>query len=147
MPRGGRRRRGRRPASSPPVEQKASQGRGRRSRGPRGPRLTVDAALAAMSSRPKTLQTLPEDGTVLEELIENMQTEYGTPTTPQEYRLIIKFPTEEEVRPAPQRSEVASPAVPGSPSKRRRRRRRRSGGDSEAPGPQDGSAPVDTAQG
>lgn len=49
-----------------------------------------------MRSIPTQLQTLPPDGTVLEELIGAMQSEYGAPTTPQEYRLIIKVPAPEE---------------------------------------------------
>lgn len=38
------------------------------------------------------VKTLAPDGLVLEELISTMQSEYGTPSTPQEYRLIVKVP-------------------------------------------------------
>lgn len=94
-----------------------------------------------MRSLPTRLQTLPPDGTVLEELIGSMQSEYGTPTTPQEYRLIIKVPAAEEgTDPA---LEVVTEAVEAKtvvphevqdahdrqrPSRRRRRGRRRSPG-------------------
>lgn len=90
-----------------------------------------------MRSIPTQLQTLPPDGTVLEELIGAMQSEYGTPTTPQEYRLIIKVPAPEEVTdpaleapPEVARAEVkvAPPeqeVVPRTPRPTRRRRRGR----------------------
>jgi hypothetical protein len=85
------------------------------------------------------LQTLPPDGTVLEELIGAMQSEYGVPTTPQEYRLIIKVPAPEEptdpaleAKPAAAGSEPETDeeleAVPRQRSGRRRRRGRRRGG-------------------
>jgi hypothetical protein len=49
-----------------------------------------------MDARPKRLRTLPPDGLILEELISEMQTNHGTPATPQEYRLIIRTPPAEE---------------------------------------------------
>lgn len=64
-----------------------------------------------------------------------MQTEYGTPATPQEYRLIVKVPVHEEA-PAPTEGRVMEPTkdsdepdedTPSRPSRRRRRGRRRTG--------------------
>lgn len=81
------------------------------------------------------LQTLPPDGTDLEELIGAMQSEYGVPATPQEYRLIIKTPAPEEptdptleVGPAdPSPEPGGSVAVRQRTGRRRRRGRRRAG--------------------
>lgn len=98
-----------------------------------------------MSARPTQLQTLPPDGTVLEELIGAMQSEYGVPTTPQEYRLIIKVPAPEEptdpaleAKPAAVRAEPGTDeeleSVPRQRSGRRRRRGRRRGGGMTAAG-------------
>jgi hypothetical protein len=92
-----------------------------------------------MRTLPTRVQTLPPDGLILEELISTMQTEYGTPTTPQEYRLIVKLPTHEESPASPASEpeaevtdgeEEAAPRPPRS-SRRRRRGRRRSGAASE----------------
>lgn len=87
-----------------------------------------------------TVQTLPPDGTVLEEVISNLQSEYGTPTTPQEFRLQVRVLGSEtstiETDPAdPQEVPEAlpvtdkpdgddSPAGSTARSGRRRRRRR-----------------------
>ncbi|HYN99722.1 MAG TPA: hypothetical protein VEU28_08635 [Actinomycetota bacterium] len=99
-----------------------------------------------MSSLPTSLKTLPPDGTDLDDLIGDLQSEYGVPTTPQEYRLIIKVPAPEEPTdpslevkpPAPARAEPQPEAEPSPasdegqtrqrPSRRRRRGRRRAGG-------------------
>jgi hypothetical protein len=151
--RGGRRRKGKRGRKSPvagerrpgsasePVEEReGGQPAGRR-RG-RGSAKEV-SVLEQMSSRPAQLTTLPPDGTVLEELIGAMQSEYGVPTTPQEYRLIIKVPAPEEptdpnleakpaaVRPEPEidsDEEEDGGLRPARSSRRRRRGRRRGGG-------------------
>jgi hypothetical protein len=93
-----------------------------------------------MSSLPTSLKTLPPDGTDLDELIGALQSEYGVPTTPQEYRLIIKVPAAEEhtdpqieVKPEavvaerPQADEADVPPARVRPSRRRRRGRRRGG--------------------
>ncbi|CAN5815441.1 hypothetical protein BH23ACT12_BH23ACT12_02930 [soil metagenome] len=95
-----------------------------------------------MSSLPTSLKTMPPDGTDLDDLIGALQSEYGVPATPQEYRLIIKVPATEEhtdpqieVKPVAEtrlRTEPeadAEPSVRSRPSRRRRRGRRR-GGDS-----------------
>ena len=137
MPRGGRRRRGRgrshqstdrTPAAqgAQPVKQdgQAQQPSGtgrrkrRRRRGP--PRET---GVTSMINRPKTLNMLPSDGVELEELISNLQEEYGTPATPQPFRLTIKLiPAEES----------AASAGEDSGGVRTRRRRRRPGGGTAA---------------
>jgi len=97
-----------------------------------------------MSSLPTSLKTLPPDGTDLDELIGALQSEYGVPATPQEYRLIIKVPAPEEhtdpslevkppapspqgVEPEPEAEGDVPPARQRS-SRRRRRGRRRAGG-------------------
>lgn len=103
-----------------------------------------------MSSLPTSLKTLPPDGTDLDELIGALQSEYGVPATPQEYRLIIKVPAPEEhtdpsldvkaPAPPPQdaqaQPEVAGEAAPARQrsSRRRRRGRRRAGGTAVAEG-------------
>jgi hypothetical protein len=105
--------------------------------------------------RPKTLQTLPPDGVVLEDLISSMQDEYGTPTTPQEYRLLIKTPSTEGKAPprepedpeeAPQDSSEEAPVR--APRRRRRGRRGRGGGprvslEGDAPDSSEPSSPSD----
>jgi len=103
-----------------------------------------------MSSLPTSLKTLPPDGTDLDDLIGDLQSEYGVPTTPQEYRLIIKVPAPEEptdpslevkpptparVDPEPE-AEVSLTAGEAPtrqrPGRRRRRGRRRAGGSTTA---------------
>lgn len=153
MSRGGRRRKGKRgrrgtasPERRPGPEQEAPEldphpagrrrGQSRRSGGPR-----EASVLEQMRSLPTTLQTLPPDGTVLEELIGTLQSEYGVPATPQEYRLIIKTPAPEEptdpsleVEPPPPETQAGpEPEMAARPrSSRRRRRRRGPGGGSAA---------------
>lgn len=91
-----------------------------------------------MSSRPRQLQTLPPDGLVLDELISDLISEYGAPATPQDYRLIIRLPAEDE--PGGEASEGDEPAttqgqtetsevqeISSIPAPRRRRRRGRRG--------------------
>lgn len=142
MSRGGRRRRGRRKpdgagkegAQGPQASADGSQRRRRRRRGGR-PRLTEASAVAAMSSRQTVLQTLPDDGTVLEELIDNMRSEFGPPTTPQEYRLLVKVLGSEEASesvgesirldPPDVEERVEGAAEDPHPRPRRRRSRRR----------------------
>lgn len=151
MSRGGRRRKGKRgrrstggerqpgSGSDPVEERQGGQGTGRRRSRGSAKEISV---LEQMTSRPTQLTTLPPDGTVLEELIGAMQSEYGVPTTPQEYRLIIKVPAPEEptdpnlearpvaVRPEPEVDVEEEEAIlrPPRSGRRRRRGRRRSGG-------------------
>ncbi|HWD09025.1 MAG TPA: hypothetical protein VHA57_08020 [Actinomycetota bacterium] len=56
------------------------------------------SVIEQMAARPKVLQTLPPEGVVLEELIDAMREEYGYPTTPQEYRLVLRVAPEEPER-------------------------------------------------
>lgn len=157
MSRGGRRRKGKRgrrgpgtaerrtaPGQQPEEEQEGGQSSGRR-RGQGRASAKEVSVLEQMSARPTQLQTLPPDGTVLEELIGAMQSEYGVPTTPQEYRLIIKVPAPEEptdpaleAKPAAVRAEPETDeeleSVPRQRSGRRRRRGRRRGGGMTAAG-------------
>jgi hypothetical protein len=80
-----------------------------------------------------------------------MQSEYGTPATPQEYRLLVRVGARdshaEEVQPAPARepqvSRSQSGQAQGAPARRRTRLRRRprrpgtgQGGDDGASAPQ-----------
>lgn len=149
MARGGRRRRkrGPRPEGAQQQATGAQQGEGgrrRRRRRGRGGGLTEKSVIEAMSSRPKTLITLPPDGQVLEEMIEDLQREYGTPTTPQEYRLLIKIPVapgateaqsspEGQIRLDPVDEEETPDGEPRRKRRRRRRgRRRKTGADGEA---------------
>lgn len=144
MPRSGRRRgrgRRRRQAAAPAREAaeprlkagtQPAVGRRRRRRG-RGAGGKIPSALERMAGpRPKSVQTLPADGIVLEELISTLQEEYGTPTTPQEYRLLIKVPSAEGAPspPEPEDSEEAPEAQPSTVTAgdRRSSRRRRRGG-------------------
>lgn len=139
MSRGGRRRsgRGRRSGQKPPrpaSEQGASglgpaqvktqsSGRSRRRRrgapGPGGLRGIIDT----MVSRPGKLQTLPPDGIVLEELIADLEEQYGTPATPQEYRLVVKVASpEERASGAEEGTQQPGEEAEKAPSGRRRRR-------------------------
>lgn len=82
-----------------------------------------------MHTHTKRLQTLPPDDLELDDLIAGLQSEYGAPPTPQEYRLVIKTPSAEaepSVDPEAGGPEVGdtSTDAPISPSGRRRRRRR-----------------------
>lgn len=158
MSRGGRRRKGRRVRRGPgnpesqrganqgsaePREQQQQHSGGRRRSHGRSAARDI-SVLDSMSSLPTSLKTLPPDGTDLDELIGALQSEYGVPATPQEYRLIIKVPAPEEhtdpslevKAPAPAaQSGETEPEVPAEPptarqrpSRRRRRGRRRTGG-------------------
>ncbi len=153
MSRGGRRRKGKRgrrgPGSSErrsgaaeqDFEDRESQPLGRRRDHPRDGAAREVSILDQMTSRPVQLQTLPPDGTVLEELIGAMQSEYGVPTTPQEYRLIVKTPVPEEqtdpsidlksATPAPPPEEQTQASGPRAGRRRRRNRRRGSGSEEE----------------
>ncbi|MEO7803866.1 MAG: hypothetical protein ABIS18_05540 [Actinomycetota bacterium] len=127
MPRGGRRRRRRGPSTGegkPKQVEGAENGQRRRRRRPQSGGIDAAQAIAAMSiPRPAQAQTLPADGTVLEELIGSLKEEYGTPATPQEYRLFIKVATQEEA-PVVERSARQVPREPGQGKPRRRNRRR-----------------------
>lgn len=155
MPRGGRRRsrgRRRRPVerSSPTSGQPTGDQTGRRRRRRRG-RGQGGSALERMVAEGKstTVQTLPADGTVLEEVIADMQSNYGTPTTPQEFRLIVKvlggesaaIPTEPaDPQEAPQDASSTVTAGGSADGRRRRRRRRRRPGAPPGRKPESGES-------
>lgn len=167
MPRGGRRRsrgRGRKPANAPQQQSgsgQSSQNRRRRRRRRGQQSSALDRMVA--EGKTTTVQTLPADGTVLDEVISDMRSEYGTPATPQEFRLLIKVPGAEteaiQTDPADPQEEPAEPsgpdevsAAPSSdfvetarrPPRRRRRGRRRQGSHSSS---SVGSPPPDEARG
>lgn len=120
-------------APKPAAAKGADAAPGRRRRRRRGregrPPGSQDAP-----ARPRRAATLPPDGVVLEEVIASMQSEYGTPTTPQEYRLLVKVgsrevPAEESQQSPAQETEgsrAQAGQAPGAPTRRRTRLRRRS---------------------
>ena len=123
-------------ADGEPAEPKERPGSGRQGRGRRRARKGAKAGaglgsvIDSMAPRRPTTLSLPPDGTVLDELIADLEAEYGTPSTPQEYRLILKVASAEEpVHPAEQ--EGPGRTEPGSnndkPRRRTRQRRRRRG--------------------
>jgi hypothetical protein len=134
-------------------------GRRRRRRSPS--RAHEPSALEQMAAeRPGTLQTLPSEGLVLDEIVDAMREEYGYPATPQEYRLIVRVAPEEPERPSGGRSrrpsvsaaerasartasEVEAPAQGPGPRRGRWRRRRRGRGRGGPAGPagEGGKAP------
>lgn len=135
MPRGGRRRRGRKGGKGRPAPERqdalreekprvppqgATAGAGRRRR--RRRRGGREGGLASMIHRPSKLETLPPDGVILEELISNLQEEYGTPVTPQEFRLTIKMSPADDA--AGQSDSDEREGMPGRLDGIRRRRRR-----------------------
>lgn len=86
-------------------------------------------------ARPRRSATLPADGIVLEEVIESMQQEYGTPSTPQEYRLIVKLPGPDAGAESSQEESGRGLKVARGRRGRLRRRGRRAGASgSEAAG-------------
>ena len=91
-----------------PVDAGRSQGgnrsRRRRGRGRSGgrqessPKSSEDLVRALPRERPETL-TAPPDGQVLEDIIGELQSTWGVPPYPQEYRITIKVAEERESRP------------------------------------------------
>ena len=167
------------PKQAAPAQGQAAGGAGadgakrsprKRRRRPGGKPAELSVLDQMATKKPKTLQTLPGEGLVLEEVIGNMREEYGYPTTPQEYRLIVRVAAEEPrgqtvTRPrrtlttAPDRPAAASPpaegddrAAPGAPGSspaapaRRGRLRRRRRGRGKGPGEAGGSAPAGPEQ-
>jgi hypothetical protein len=154
------------PQGQPVVarEQASQVGRPRRRRRGRArggqerassPKSSEDLVRALPRERPATL-TAPPDGQTLEVLIGELQSEYGVPQYPQEYRITVKVADDKDrgERPAPEEPGTAAapstgngsprrekaPAMtaapgatpgeklPGPSRKRSRRRRRRRGG-------------------
>src|SRR5437879_2880367 len=96
---------GRQQAATPPGAEGARRS-GRRRRRRSGASRAEPSVLEQMANRPRVLQTLPADGLVAEEIIDDMREEYGYPATPQEYRLIVRIaPDEAERQSAPRRRE------------------------------------------
>lgn len=138
------------PSGSAGAAGRRRRGRGRgRGRGPGGgPNRPVSMASALQEMagpRPKQLQTLPADGVILEELIADLQTEYGFPATPQEYRLLIKVPVSAEAETSsteaprsedqpPQRPTDSTESPTRTPRRRRSRRRRGRPPNAQPPG-------------
>lgn len=147
---------GRQQAVTPPGTEGARRSGGRRRRRRSGASRAEPSVLEQMANRPRVLQTLPADGLVAEEIIDDMREEYGYPATPQEYRLIVRIapdeserqsarrrrepsalaegpaePTDEEAVDGDETSEApkeATPAVRRGRLRRRRRGRGRGGG-------------------
>ena len=106
-------------------EQASAVGRSRRRRRGRSrsgqeragsPKSSEDLVRALPRERPATL-TAPPDGQTLETLIGDLQSEYGVPQYPQEYRITLKVADEREraERPAPEESPArAAPAPPSA---------------------------------
>ena len=147
MSRGGRRRRrrgrgpGRNGEADAAEDQRTPGGPrrrlSRRGRRPAAPRIERKSAIESMSSRPAKVTTLPPDGTVLEDLIEDLQNEYGIPSTPQEFRLVVRVATGDESKEAMVETEppdVEEPLGPGEAQQaltrveNRKRQRRRGRG-------------------
>lgn len=112
--RGRRRRRRRGPAQGAPRQEsqdahrdQVQPARRRRRRGRRGreaaqaqptsPASSEDLVRALPRERPEAL-TAPPDGTTMEEVIGSLQSEWGVPQYPQEYRLTLKVAEEREPR-------------------------------------------------
>ena len=152
-------------------EQASAVGRPRRRRRGRSrggqeraasPKSSEDLVRALPRERPTTL-TAPPDGQTLETLIGDLQSEYGVPQYPQEFRITLKVADERDraERPAqddgasqpppppppgngaPRREKAPGMSASGEPAReqagaprrrsRRRRRRRGSGGGGPAP--------------
>ncbi|MFN2595183.1 MAG: hypothetical protein ABR579_09890, partial [Actinomycetota bacterium] len=82
---GSRRRRGRR-------------GRERAAEIQTSPASSEDLVRAAVTERPATL-TAPPDGQTLEQVIGDLQSEWGVPQYPQEYRITLKVADERDRKP------------------------------------------------
>lgn len=98
------------------------RGSGGGERQPASPRSSEDLVRALPRERPETL-TLPPDGTTLEQVIGDLQSEHGVPQYPQEFRITLKVAEErdrERTAPAdaPARGAAEAgraPAVDGGP--------------------------------
>lgn len=88
------------------------------------PASSEDLVRALPRERPAAL-TAPPDGTSLEQVIGELQSEYGVPQYPQEYRITLKVAEEREARVertvsadeavAEAAEDAQAPAVPGAP--------------------------------
>jgi hypothetical protein len=124
-----------RPASDQPQSQASPRGRRRRrrrgrrgsgERPPASPGSSEDLVRAIPKDRPETL-TAPPDGVTLEEVIGDLQSSWGVPQYPQEYRLTIKVSEEKDAK-------SAEPSVGLDPQARHRAEEGRApAGDGEGP--------------
>jgi hypothetical protein len=83
-----------------PRSKRRRRRRGRRGsaeRPPASPGSSEDLVRALPTDRPDTL-TAPHDGVTLEEVIGDLQSSWGVPQYPQEYRLTIKVAEEKDAR-------------------------------------------------
>ncbi|MDQ3953835.1 MAG: hypothetical protein M3279_12875 [Actinomycetota bacterium] len=95
-----------------------SRNRRRRRRGPgagiSSPKSSEDLVRALPKERPASL-TAPPDGQSLEKIIGELQSNYGVPAYPQEYRITIKLAEEKPAataQPAPPKTVPAPEAAP-----------------------------------
>ena len=148
------------PGGSGEAVRRRSRRRGKRRSGEaRGgsPKSSEDLVRALPRERPENLLLEP-DGTMLEGVIGDLQSEYGVPQYPQEYRITIKIADGDAKGEAPAPVETTPgpdvPRPPGAPVRekapaaplmsreggdgprrsRRRRRRRKRGGESSSSG-------------
>lgn len=139
MSRGGRRRKSRRRSLSPAKSQSAPapDATSKKDRaGPQSDSASGGSVVEQMRTHTRRLQTFPPDEVQLDDLIAGLQSEFGIPPTPQEYRLVIRTPSAEPevaadtITPVAQETQETSDATPpgGTPisTTGRRRRRRRS---------------------
>ncbi|HEY7876102.1 MAG TPA: hypothetical protein VIG64_13380 [Actinomycetota bacterium] len=113
------------PQGQPVAREEASSvGRPRRRRRGRSrsgqdgigsPKSSEDLVRALPRERPATL-TAPPDGQTLETLIGDLQSEYGVPQYPQEYRITLKVADDKERGERPVADDAATPAPPGAPT-------------------------------
>lgn len=143
-------------AETTSQSRKSRRRRGRRGRGQgtqaASPQSSEDLVRALPRRRPETI-TAPPDGTTLEEVIGDLQSEWGVPQYPQEFRITLKVSEEKDGRAektvsadeavkeaaddaqvpaiegAPRREKAPSlRATAGGPTRERASRRRRRGG-------------------
>ena len=87
-------------AAGPDAPEARTSGRSRRRRRARGPRPTEEAssALEGGRGRPPAALTAPPDGRTLEGVIGELQSIWGVPQNPQEYRITVKVADERDNR-------------------------------------------------
>src|SRR5439155_14290941 len=102
--------------ATPPGAEGVRRSGGRRRRRRSGASRAEPSVLEQMANRgSRVLQTLPADGLVAEEIIDDMREEYGYPATPQEYRLIVRIAPDESERQSARRRREPS-ALPDGPA-------------------------------
>ncbi|MDQ3877702.1 MAG: hypothetical protein M3290_05045 [Actinomycetota bacterium] len=157
--------------SPQPTGQRRRRGRRGRERAadiPKSPESSEDLVRAVATERPAQL-TAPPDGQTLEQVIGELQSEWGVPQYPQEYRITLKVADEKDRKPPSARpsgapaDEPAPPLpddgaprrekAPGmhrqstsetAPKRKRGRRRRRRGRGRAGEGPSQGDQSPET---